>query len=186
MYPSICITHLCDLDTLSAHPLDTRPSPYLQVGSNQLVLYDVRKSVKEEIKEITMSGLSAMLNVGMTEIRIISKAFPWSIDIKAPAGYHVTCNSVFRALHDQLQNYITDVEWAIVAVDKTRKKAICEAANLRQKKDKDNKLKRIDWLGDMTVFKGLEEDKEFENEICLRGQMTVTGTWVARFGKKDM
>ncbi|KAG2030132.1 hypothetical protein BDR03DRAFT_974976 [Suillus americanus] len=164
------------------------PNTYLQVRSGCMVRYDVRKSVKEGIVPYALEGMKgkpAMLNVPMARIRIISKAFPWSISIQAPAGSIVTCNAVFRELHGQLQNYITDAEWAIVAVDKTRKRAIEKAADSRQEKDRDNRLKRIDWLGDVTVFEGLEKDEEFEKQICLRGSTSVTGTWVAKFGKED-
>ncbi|KAG1890821.1 hypothetical protein F4604DRAFT_1672824 [Suillus subluteus] len=164
------------------------PDPSLQVRSPYMVRYDVRKSVKDGIVPSAlenMKGISAMLNLPMARIRIISKAFPWSISIQAPPGSVVTCNAVFRELHNQLQSYITDAEWAIVAVDKTRKKAIDKAANSRQEKDGVNRLKRIDWLGDTTVFEGLEKDEKFEKEICLRGSTSVTGTWVAKFGKED-
>ncbi|KAG1823662.1 uncharacterized protein BJ212DRAFT_1325847 [Suillus subaureus] len=50
----------------------------------------------------------------------------------------------------------------MVAVDNTRKEAVEKAAKSRQEKDRINRLKRIDWLGDKSMFEGLERDKEFE------------------------
>ncbi|KAG1860729.1 hypothetical protein DFJ58DRAFT_778675, partial [Suillus subalutaceus] len=72
----------------------------------------------------------------------------------------------------------------IVAVDKTRKEAIEKAAKSRQEKDKINRLKRIDWLGDTSMFEGLEKDKEFEKKRHLPGSESVAETWVVRFGKR--
>ncbi|KAG1881149.1 hypothetical protein F4604DRAFT_1746737, partial [Suillus subluteus] len=124
----------------------TRPnrlSPTLQVGTG--IRYDVRKPTQQGIASSTWQQISRVpaLEVPTFEILIISKAFPWSIVIRAPAG------SV--ELHKQLQRYIEDAEWAIVAVDKIRKEAIEKAAKSRQEKDKVNRLKRIDWLGDTPI-----------------------------------
>jgi hypothetical protein len=118
------------------------------------------------------------------KILIISKAFPWSFIIRAPAGSVVTCGTIFEELHKRLQWQIEDAEWAIVAVDKRRKEVIEKAAKSRQAKDRDTRLKRIDWLGDMTMFEGLEIDKEFETKRHLPGSASVTETWVVRFGKR--
>ncbi|KAG1846096.1 hypothetical protein DFJ58DRAFT_799857, partial [Suillus subalutaceus] len=71
----------------------------------------------------------------------------------------------------------------MVAVDRTRKEAVEKAARSRQEKDKINRLKRIDWLGDKTMFEGLERDKEFEKKRHLPGSVSVAETWVVRFGK---
>jgi hypothetical protein len=96
----------------------------------------------------------------------------------------VTCGTIFEELHKRLQWQIEDAEWAIVAVDKRRKEVIEKAAKSRQAKDRDTRLKRIDWLGDMTMFEGLEIDKEFETKRHLPGSASVTETWVVRFGKR--
>ncbi|KAG2032194.1 hypothetical protein BDR03DRAFT_970642 [Suillus americanus] len=187
MCPSICITHLCDIDMLSAHPLSTTPNPLdrtLRVGSG--VHYDIRKPMQEGFKRAAWQQINGTpaLNVATYKIRIISKAFPWPCVIHAPAGSVVTCGAIFEELHKQLQRHIEDGEWAIVAVDKTRKKAIEKAAKSRQEKDKDSRLKRVDWLGDTPMFEGLEKDIEFERKTFLPGSASVAETWVARFGKQ--
>ncbi|KAG1808700.1 uncharacterized protein BJ212DRAFT_1382660 [Suillus subaureus] len=184
--PSICITHLCNIDMLSAHPLrPNRLRHILQVNSG--MRYDVRKPTQEGIASSTwqqISHLPALLDVPTFNILIISKAFPWSIVIRAPAGSVVTCGAIFEELHKQLQRHIEDSEWGTVAVDKTRREAIQKAAKSRQEKDKVNRLKRVDWLGDTSMFEGLEKDKEFEKQRHLPGNANVTETWVVRFGKR--
>ncbi|KAG2145070.1 hypothetical protein BD769DRAFT_947976 [Suillus cothurnatus] len=184
MCPSICNTHLCDLDMLSARLLSTRPNrldPTLQVGSG------MRFDIREGIAPSTWQQICSIpaLKVPAYEILIISKAFPWTIVIRARAGSVVTCGLIFWELYNQLQRHVEDAEWAVVAVDKTRRKAIEKAAKSRQKKDKDNRLKRIDWLGDTPVFEGLEKDEEFEKKIYLPGSASGADTWVLRFGKSS-
>ncbi|KAG2148721.1 uncharacterized protein EDB93DRAFT_1084946 [Suillus bovinus] len=150
------------------------------------VRYDIRKPAREGIMLSTWNQISHVpAFVAPTyEVLIISKAFPWSIVIRAPAGSVVTCGAVFDGLHEMLQKHIEDSEWAIVALDKTRREAIEKAAKSRQEKDKDKQLKRIDWLGDTPMFKGLEKDEEFAKKRHLPGSATVAETWVVRFVKQ--
>ncbi|KAG1851948.1 hypothetical protein F4604DRAFT_1660687 [Suillus subluteus] len=147
--------------------------------------YDIRKPPQEGIAPPTRRQISRIpaLNIPTFKILIISKEFPWSIDIRAPVGSVVTCGTIFEELHKQLQRHIEGAEWAMVAVDRTRKEAVEKAAKLRQEKDKIKRLKRIDWLGDKSMFEGLAKDKEFEKMIHLPGNVRVAETWVARFGK---
>lgn len=149
------------------------------------VRYDIRKPAREGIMLTTWQQVYHIpAFVAPTyEILIISKAFPWSMVIRAPAGSVVTCGAIFEGLHEMLHKHIEDSEWAIVALDKTRREAIEKAAKARQEKDKDKRLKRIDWLGDTPMFKGLEKDEEFEKKRHLPGSDTVAETWVVRFGK---
>ncbi|KAG1848186.1 hypothetical protein C8R48DRAFT_750400 [Suillus tomentosus] len=149
------------------------------------VRYDIRKPAREGIMLTTWQQIYHIpAFVAPTyEILIISKAFPWSMVIRAPAGSVVTCGAIFEGLHEMLHKHIEDSEWAIVALDKTRREAIEKAAKARQEKDKDKRLKRIDWLGDTPMFKGLEKDEEFQKKRHLPGSDTVAETWVVRFGK---
>ncbi|KAG2038371.1 hypothetical protein BDR03DRAFT_954591 [Suillus americanus] len=147
--------------------------------------YDVRMPPQEGIMSSTWQQISRIpaLDTPTFKILIISKAFPWSIVICAPVGSVVTCGTIFEELHKQLQRHVEGPEWAMVAVDKTQKEAVERAVKLRQEKDKINRLKRIDWLGDKPMFEGLERDMEFEKMRHLPGSMSVTETWVVRFGK---
>jgi len=93
---------------------------------------------------------------------LISKDFPWSIDINA-RGNPITCDNIWTALHVALQEPIVDSEWGVISVDKDRMRKVERAAKRRQEveKDRSKKLKRIDWLMEGFVFKGLEKDEEF-------------------------
>jgi len=159
-------------------------NPALAADMTQ-IRYDVRKPPRDAIMLTTWQQISHLpaLTVPTREIFIISKAFPWSIKIPAAAGSVVTCGAIFDALYTMLQQPMEDSEWGIVIHDKSRKEAIEKAAKLRQEKDKDKRLKRIDWLGDTPMFKGLEKDDEFEKKRALPGSAGVAETWVVKFGK---
>lgn len=147
--------------------------------------YDVRKPPQEWIAQLTWLQIkdTPALRTPTFKILIISKAFPWPIIISAPARNVVTCGAIFKELYKRLQKHVTAAECALVAVDIGRKKAIEDAAKLRQEKDKDRRLKRIDWLGDTPVFEGLVQDEPFRKQIHLPKEEVVAETWVARFGR---
>jgi hypothetical protein len=79
-----------------------------------------------------------------------------------------------------LQEPLADSEWGAAVVDKERREKILKAAKKRQEKDKDKWLKRIDWLGETTLFRGLEQDADFEKLRLLPGVQACSETWVVR------
>ncbi|KAI9571776.1 hypothetical protein HD554DRAFT_2016645 [Boletus coccyginus] len=150
-----------------------------------IIRFDIRKAPRDGILLSTYQQIARQpaLAHPTHDIHIISKAFPWSVDIRPPAGSVVTCSAIFEALYAMLQEPIVDSEWGIVVNDKSKKETIEKAAKARQDKDKDARLKRIDWLGETTAFKGLERDEEFEKKRSLPGTQARKETWVIKFGK---
>ena len=149
------------------------------------IRYDLRKPARDGIFLSTYQqvALQPAFAQPTHEVRIISKAFPWTVAIRVPSGSTVTCNAIFEGLYAMLQELIADSEWGIAMHDKSRKETIEKAANARHGKDKDSRLKRIDWLGENTAFKGLEQDEEFEKKRLLPGAQACKETWVIKFGK---
>jgi len=96
-----------------------------------------------------------------THVRLISRDFPWSVDIKTQYGTPVTCEDIWNAVYSALQQPLADSEWGMIVGDKDRARKIERAAKKRQEIDKGKKLKRLDWLGDAYLFRGLEKDDEF-------------------------
>ena len=160
-------------------------NPALAAGSTN-IRYDLRKPAREGILLSTYQQVAFQPAFAQPtyDVRIISKAFPWTVDIQAPTGSVVTCGTILEALHAMLQETIADSEWGIVVHDKSKKETIEKAAKIRHGKEKkDARLKRIDWLGETTAFKGLEEDEEFEKKRLLPGTDACKETWVVRFGR---
>lgn len=115
---------------------------------------------------------------GAKHIRLISKHFPWSIDIKLPTS--VTCDVIWDALYNALQQPIADSEWGLIAADKKQRDAIEKAAKARVDKDGKKDLLRADWLGETVMFRGLIKDEEFEKARLMPGCDPCTETWVVK------
>jgi hypothetical protein len=114
-----------------------------------------------------------------THIRLYSKAFPWSIDIKSTTP--ITCEAVWDAIHAALQEPIVDSEWGLIVGDKDRKKIVETAASIREGADK--QMKRIDWLGEHILFKGLEQDDEFQKARLQPGKPSCPDTYLVKLEK---
>ncbi|KAJ3773019.1 hypothetical protein FB446DRAFT_734620 [Lentinula raphanica] len=111
-------------------------------------------------------------------IRLISKSFPWSIEIKATTP--ITCEAVWDALHLALQQHIADSEWGLAVGEKKLRETIEKAAKKRAETDSDKALKRIDWLGESTIFRGLEKIEDFQKMRLLPGVDPCSETWVVK------
>lgn len=113
-------------------------------------------------------------------MRLISKSFPWQIDIVTPTN--VTCEDVWESLYAALQEPIVDSEWGFIIKDTTHKKAMEAATNKRIEGDpnSDKRPKRIDYLGNTTLFKGLTKDDDFVKLRLLPHSPGCTETWVIK------
>ena len=113
-------------------------------------------------------------------VRLISKDFPWSIDIKTK-GHPVTCDDVWNALHTALQQPLADSEWGALSHDPSRAKKVQKAAKQRQSEiDKGKGLKRVDWVADSFIFRGLEKDDEFAKRRLAYVDSECEETWVVK------
>lgn len=70
----------------------------------------------------------------------------------------------------------------MVMSDDKRRKIIEEAAKKRTEGDNDKRFRRIDWLGETVMFKGLDKDEEFEKLRLLPGNQACPDTWLVKFG----
>jgi len=167
-----------------AEPFRSRKYPNLYpvlAADTTLLRYDVRTKPREAILASTYHAncFTPCLGSPTSHVRLISKAFPWTIDVKSSNGV-ITCEHIWDAIHAALQEPLADSEWGIAVVDRDRRDAILKAAKKRGEKDNDVRLKRIDWLGDTTLFRGLEQDGEFEKERLLPRNQGCPETWVVR------
>ena len=127
-----------------------------------------------------------------SEVRIVSKAFPWTLDVRGRPGEVLTVGTIWDALHALLQEPVADSEWgAVLVYDKGKREGILKAAKERiEHERKQGKpgagavpLKRIDFLGEHTLFRGLERDETFEEHRLLPGAKAAAEIWVAKMGK---
>lgn len=120
-----------------------------------------------------------------THIVLVSKSFPWSIVAKSANGQPLTCENIWEAIHFGLQQPLEDSEWGFVTANKKQRESTEKAHKKRiDEGDVDKKLKRIDVLGEVTLFKGLERDEDFEKMRKLHGETSLQGPeiWVVKLG----
>ncbi|PPR05900.1 hypothetical protein CVT24_006641 [Panaeolus cyanescens] len=117
-----------------------------------------------------------------THMRILSAQFPWQIDIMISPEDEMTCEHVWNALYNALQQPLADSEWGFIVQDSKRlelvKNAIKKRTDGNAKADKTPK--RIDYLGDATLFRGLEKDDEFAKTRLLPGAPPCKETWMVK------
>lgn len=147
------------------------------------VQLDLRKKSEYAKREefVRHAGYSLFINP-VKNIRLICREFPWTIEIK---GEWVTCGLVWKKLHEALWMRITDGEWVLIAGDRGRKRTVMRAMakRLEERPDDDPVPLRIDYLGDTTIFKGLEKDAAYAEEVLMPGRETCE-TWAIRLGRR--
>ncbi|KIJ95737.1 hypothetical protein K443DRAFT_124744 [Laccaria amethystina LaAM-08-1] len=117
-----------------------------------LLRFDIKKKPRTEILVSTY-----LLQPQFTRPRHACHERPpdlfWTIDIDSQDN--ITCEVVWDALYPALQGLIVDSEWGFIirVVDDGGKG--------------DKHYKRIDFLGDETIFGGLEKDDELEKAMVL-------------------
>jgi hypothetical protein len=108
----------------------------------------------------------------VTHIRIISKAFPWMINIHArDKSIGATCAEVIDGIADYLQKLSSGSEYN--ALPRSRQKAIKDAYNHNRAPAHGvpggvlgEGLRRLDWLCQDTVYGGIERDDNFVRAQC--------------------
>jgi hypothetical protein len=113
-------------------------------------------------------------------MRLLSKSFPWQIEIMTPTS--VTCEDVWEAIYAALQQPIVDSEWGFIIKDAKHKEAMEAAMKKRIESDSnaDKRPKRIDFLGNVTLFKGLGKDDDFAKLRLLPHSPPCAETWVIK------
>jgi len=164
----------------------TNLNPVLAADSSTPIRIDVRKAPASEgvPPEIYYAYRHAYATADYaTHIRLISKDFPWSVDIKTQYGTPITCEDIWDAVFTSLNQSLADSEWGLIVGDKERARKIEKCGKKRQEAEKDakgKKLKRIDWLGDMCIFRGLEKDDEFAKRRTAYADETCSETLVVK------
>ena len=146
-----------------------------------LLRYDIRTKPRDIILATTyfQSCHTPALAHHCSHIRLISKTFPWTIEVKSN-HVSITCELIWDSIYHALQEPLADSEWGMIVTDKETRERVEKSAKKRQEKDQDTRLKRIDLLGNTTLFKGLEKDEDYENLRLLPRASNCPETWVVR------
>jgi len=157
--------------------------PVLAVDSVQFY-WDVRKKPGYEIHQATFhtNKDDPVFRDGSRNMRLFSKQMPWTIDIKIEdqsLAFNVLL--VWDAVYKALQQEVLDAEWALIGNDKKQKERMEKAWAERTRGKTNKKLRRIDWLGNTVMFRGLERDDDFIRTHRLRpGETLMAYDWMLR------
>ena len=116
-----------------------------------------------------------------TQMRLISKSFPWTIDIDSASP--ITVEDVWEAMFGALQQPIVESEWGFIARDGKKAEEIEASMKKRLKADpnhSDKRALRIDYLGDATLFRGLAKDDDFAKTMLLPHAQPWAETWIVK------
>ncbi|KAG6919360.1 hypothetical protein DXG01_006909 [Tephrocybe rancida] len=154
---------VANLPRTIGHFSNKYPTLYFLLAADSTRLqWDVRRPPTDiHASTFFSSRHIAAMQTATRKFRIISKAFPWTIDIDLPVT--ITCEMVWDAIYQGLQEPIADSEWGLILNIKKQRDVVERAAAKRREanKDDDKPLRRIDYLGETTMFKGLDRDEDF-------------------------
>lgn len=162
------------------------------------LIYDIRDFPEKAMVSTrpTYMGLSEqhidapLTNPPTTKLRVISKAFPWEIEVESQdETLPVTVGDLITTVHETMQKLISSSEWWIVT-DSVREKVSaayvknCDRSSagnprryeVEKPREKTEGLRRVDWLLDNVVMNGLERDDAFIN-TRVRDKDTRLITW---------
>jgi hypothetical protein len=118
----------------------------------------------------------------VSHIRLICRDLPWTIDIQAQV---VVCGLIWERVHAELRRRMTDAEWALVCKDGCKRRTVEKTMKRRLEEfpSDDPMPLRIDYLGETTMFKGLEKDDAYAEKILMPGREKCE-TWAIRLGRR--
>jgi hypothetical protein len=161
-------------------------NPILAIDTTKL-RFDVKHHPQSEILASTWysyrtSPAKAPSQYATSYMRLISHKFPWSIDIRLHPGTNITCGIIWEAIYHALQEPLEDSEWGMIVMDRKVRERVEGAMKKRMESAPSSPLgpKRIDYLGDATLFKGLEKDGEYIKARTMPGDAVVPETWVLK------
>ena len=153
--------------------------PHIAAG-HTAVPFDLRERPREhDAEQYDRHSRYSLFLQPVRRVRLVCKNFPWTVEVK---DEWVFCARVWDAIYNALQKPIKRSEWALIAHDERKMSEIKRARDKRLERnpEDDQCPKRIDWLGEMTLFRGLERDEAFAKKILLPGKEENVETCVIR------
>ncbi|KAI0339925.1 hypothetical protein BDW22DRAFT_559793 [Trametopsis cervina] len=154
--------------------------PYIVAGPTA-VPFDMRKPPQDyEPQGYHLHARYSALSQPTKRMRFISPNLPWTIEIE---GEWICCALIWDRIYESLQRHIRSSEWVLIAHSDVKRQEIEKARKkrLEQFPDDDPRPKRIDWLGEMTLFRGLQRDDALARRMLLPGRDECPNTYVIRW-----
>ncbi|GJE99879.1 hypothetical protein PsYK624_161530 [Phanerochaete sordida] len=147
--------------------------------------WDVRNCPRRVLPAYAHVARASVLFAPVRTLRLVARAFPWPLVVRAGAGGGVVCGAVWERVHAALRVPIAPAEWALLCADEVKRRAVVSAMRRRVERDPEGEEDvplRVDYLGSSTVFLGLERDDTYVESILLPGTRMME-TRVIRMGR---
>lgn len=169
------------MHTMPARPPRDTLHPCID-GNGMTLVFDVRDSPRAALSEYGRFAGYSLFPEPVRDLRLVSRDFPWPIEIRNEV---VMCGTVWERLHASLKKPLTEAEWALVCLDREKKRAVEQAMRRRVERGagEENVPLRVDYLGENTLFMGLEKDEAYVESVLLPGKRKVE-TWVIKMGRR--
>lgn len=133
-----------------------------------------RRSVDPPNRSWSIGRQSPATSPRVSQLRIVSREFPWVLEIKAVRPKHgVTCVDVLEGIHEQMQELVPrgHVNALTGAKGETHRRKLSEAYYYNRSTARDapggylgEGMRRMDWLLDNVMFDGLVNDQKYVQE----------------------
>ena len=120
-----------------------------------------------------------LISNGSSHILILSKDFPWSIEI-GPKTRAITASDALYAIKDLLHSDLDDTVWGLL--DENKKHEI--EKTWKKRPEPGDKPKNVDYLGKRFMFKGFYRDERYARQRMLPGSSEISDTWLLALGKQ--
>ncbi|KAF8641331.1 hypothetical protein AX16_010029 [Volvariella volvacea WC 439] len=173
----------CTLNPLLQHHLFGPPPIIWSIGHDYTSVMrsgtDVAIFIQEELSQPATCPLVTHMYInGVAEDTY--ERFPWPVVVENKAG--ITCKDVIDKIYDNFQEYVGMDEYS--EMNSIRKKQMWNASQARLKEiemytqvegakgidDSDRSIKRIDYLGHLVMFRGLEPHPNGEGWVLYVGR----------------
>jgi len=147
-------------------------------ASPETFQYKASASSRPDYVSYEILGEPAILFTKTKELRIICENFKWDIAVKNPNGSHVSMRNVLDAIYGTLQESLKEAEWEALSTGEKRNAHISRGHRIMLDKVSfavDGGMKRIDILGDKTIFSGLREDDTTDAWVLVLSYRPTNG-----------
>lgn len=116
-------------------------------------------------------------------VRLVSRDFPWTIDIHPHVRSrvpYVTCGDILYGLYEYFWLDMDAVDWRFVlGLEEDQQKAVKDTIELRIRGN-GSVAKKIDWLVKKVLFRGLIKDDDFAQSLLPPGHQLYPYTYVVK------
>ena len=111
------------------------------------------------------------------DMRIVCDRYPWTIEVKKPSGANLTLKVFLETIYNCLHEPLTEDEWKELTSGEKRNAHISRGLRLAYDATSfnvDGRVKRVDVLGERSMFSGLRPDDQTEGWVLILSKRPIS------------